>query len=152
MTSRVALATLAVSTALMAVPAFAQTSNNQQYNYPLGRSVNDAGPNYSGTQANPSGDQRTGTAEQRQQTATRRIIRQPRGVAGRGDEYAAGDYRYNDARYYNGGDRDYYNYAGGPGMAAPDANTVAWCQARFRSFDPATGTFMGFDGMRHPCP
>jgi hypothetical protein len=24
--------------------------------------------------------------------------------------------------------------------------------ARFHSFDPATGTFMGHDGRRHPCP
>jgi BA14K-like protein len=26
------------------------------------------------------------------------------------------------------------------------------CAARFRSFDPATGTYLGFDGRRHSCP
>jgi BA14K-like protein len=26
------------------------------------------------------------------------------------------------------------------------------CAARFRSFDPASGTYRGSDGRRHPCP
>jgi len=44
-----------------------------------------------------------------------------------------------------------YNQA--PGMAAPgDQGAVADCAARFRSYDPATGTFLGYDGQRHPCP
>lgn len=38
-----------------------------------------------------------------------------------------------------------YNYAPGYG-AGPAA-----CAARFRSYDPATGTFLGLDGARHPC-
>lgn len=25
------------------------------------------------------------------------------------------------------------------------------CAARFRSYDPTTGTYLGFDGRRHPC-
>jgi BA14K-like protein len=25
------------------------------------------------------------------------------------------------------------------------------CASRFRSYDPATGTYLGFDGLRHPC-
>ncbi|MGX1319889.1 hypothetical protein AB7M17_003342 [Bradyrhizobium sp. USDA 377] len=25
------------------------------------------------------------------------------------------------------------------------------CAERYRSFDPATGTYLGFDGSRHPC-
>jgi hypothetical protein len=29
---------------------------------------------------------------------------------------------------------------------------TAACRARFRSFDPASGTYRGFDGQRHPCP
>lgn len=40
-----------------------------------------------------------------------------------------------------------YNYA--PGAAA--APGVATCAMRFRSYDPRTGTFVGFDGLRHPC-
>ncbi|MGB8185593.1 MAG: BA14K family protein [Pseudolabrys sp.] len=23
---------------------------------------------------------------------------------------------------------------------------------RFRSYDPNSGTYLGFDGLRHPCP
>jgi hypothetical protein len=30
----------------------------------------------------------------------------------------------------------------------PDAT---YCAQRYRSFDPASGTFMGYDGRRHPC-
>lgn len=29
---------------------------------------------------------------------------------------------------------------------------VAYCQQRFRSYDPYSGTYLGFDGLRHPCP
>ena len=35
---------------------------------------------------------------------------------------------------------------GGGGGAA------AYCAQRYRSYDPASGTFLGFDGLRHPCP
>jgi len=31
-------------------------------------------------------------------------------------------------------------------------NEVAYCQQRFRSYDPASGTYLGFDGLRHSCP
>jgi BA14K-like protein len=33
-----------------------------------------------------------------------------------------------------------------------DVNAVDYCAQRYRSFDPATGTYLGFDGARHPCP
>jgi hypothetical protein len=29
---------------------------------------------------------------------------------------------------------------------------TAFCQQRYRSYDPQTGTFLGSDGNRHPCP
>jgi hypothetical protein len=35
---------------------------------------------------------------------------------------------------------------------APGDDTLAYCMQRFKSFDPATGTYMGLDGMRHSCP
>jgi hypothetical protein len=38
-------------------------------------------------------------------------------------------------------------YAGAPGSDA-----VAYCAQRYRSYDPASGTFLGYDGQRHPCP
>jgi hypothetical protein len=31
-------------------------------------------------------------------------------------------------------------------------DAVAYCTRRFKSYDPATGTYLGFDGLRHPCP
>ena len=33
-----------------------------------------------------------------------------------------------------------------------DERAVDYCAQRYRSFDPATGTYLGFDGQRHPCP
>jgi hypothetical protein len=64
--------------------------------------------------------------------------------------------------------RGYYGYGGydpgyggyGPGYdqgyvaVSPDAgdNEVAYCQQRFRSYDLRSGTYLGFDGLRHPCP
>lgn len=39
-------------------------------------------------------------------------------------------------------------YAPGP---AADPNWIAYCSAKYRSFDPRTGTFLGYDGLRHPC-
>lgn len=29
---------------------------------------------------------------------------------------------------------------------------IAYCMQRFRSYDPASGTYLGYDGLRHPCP
>lgn len=28
----------------------------------------------------------------------------------------------------------------------------AYCASRFRSYDPESGTYLGYDGLRHPCP
>jgi hypothetical protein len=27
-----------------------------------------------------------------------------------------------------------------------------YCFSRFKSYDPASGTYLGYDGLRHPCP
>ncbi len=32
------------------------------------------------------------------------------------------------------------------------ADADAYCSQRFRSYDPASGTYLGYDGQRHPCP
>ena len=34
----------------------------------------------------------------------------------------------------------------------PMYDPVAYCLRRFRSYDPSSGTYLGFDGFRHPCP
>ncbi len=39
-----------------------------------------------------------------------------------------------------------------PAYGPPVADAEAYCMQRFRSYDPATGTYLGYDGVRHPCP
>ena len=34
----------------------------------------------------------------------------------------------------------------------PPGDAVAYCMQRFKSYDPASGTYLGYDGYRHPCP
>ena len=36
--------------------------------------------------------------------------------------------------------------------AARASDSVAYCESRFRSYSPATGTYLGYDGLRHHCP
>jgi hypothetical protein len=47
-------------------------------------------------------------------------------------------------------------YAAQPYYAEPytyaDDDAVAYCMSRFRSYDPESGTYLGNDGFRHPCP
>jgi hypothetical protein len=35
---------------------------------------------------------------------------------------------------------------------AGGSDAVAYCSQRFRSYDPASGTYLGYDGNRHSCP
>ncbi|WP_246682836.1 BA14K family protein [Methylobacterium sp. WL9] len=39
-----------------------------------------------------------------------------------------------------------------PVYGAPGGDAVAYCQQRFRSYDPASGTYLGNEGARHACP
>ncbi len=36
--------------------------------------------------------------------------------------------------------------------SSPDADEIAYCSRRFKSYDPRSGTYLGYDGNRHPCP
>jgi hypothetical protein len=80
--------------------------------------------------------------------------------------YRHGHYRGHRHYYYRHGHRYYYNdgYYGGAaivglaagaiiaGAASTNYNTwVARCEARYRSFDRRSGTYLGYDGYRHPC-
>jgi len=64
------------------------------------------------------------------------------------------DYSYRDSPRYD------YGYAAPsytPGYVAPRSGLAAtdditYCQQRFRSYDAASGTYLGYDGLRHPCP
>lgn len=44
-----------------------------------------------------------------------------------------------------------YPYAAAP-YPYPGGDAVGYCLRRFRSYDPASGTYLGYDGYRHPCP
>ena len=45
---------------------------------------------------------------------------------------------------------------GGYNDAAPvvynNGDSVAYCEQTYRSYDPGSGTYLGYDGFRHPCP
>ncbi len=62
-----------------------------------------------------------------------------------GPGYGYGPYAYGN-----------YGYGPPPVAVAPGpvvaGGGVAYCESRFRSYDPASGTYLGFDGQRHPCP
>jgi hypothetical protein len=34
---------------------------------------------------------------------------------------------------------------------APAMGDASYCAQRYRSYDPASGTYLGYDGLRHPC-
>jgi hypothetical protein len=58
-----------------------------------------------------------------------------------------GYYGYNG--YSSGYYDDSYGYAAqGDAPVADDG----YCVQRYRSYDPASGTYLGYDGLRHPCP
>jgi BA14K-like protein len=61
-------------------------------------------------------------------------------------ERAAGEtYRLGEPNRYN-------DYAPGVQVGAAAPGGTQWCEMRFRSYNPATGTYMGFDGVPHACP
>ena len=39
-----------------------------------------------------------------------------------------------------------------PASNAAPSSSVSYCMNRFRSYNPATGTYLGNDGLRHACP
>jgi hypothetical protein len=51
-----------------------------------------------------------------------------------------------------------YAYEAEPAYAEPvyegegGGDTTAYCMSRFKSYDPGSGTYLGYDGLRHPCP
>jgi hypothetical protein len=133
------LATLALGAALAAAPAFAQTPSP-------GRLANDGGlvNTQSSDNAQKLGVQ-YGTDQANSPAANPRSASRSR----RGAASAAGDV------YGSSSEGPYYNFAPGFGFgpqAGPMDQDTAACSARFRSFDPSSGTYLGFDGARHSCP
>lgn len=95
------------------------------------------------------------------------------GAVATGATIAAGDYGYGYSPDYYGDQYaygpDYYDYGDsyafdtGPVVAFEQPGPVvepapvgvldaSYCAQRYRSYDPASGSYLGFDGLRHPCP
>jgi hypothetical protein len=70
-------------------------------------------------------------------------------------QYYGDNYAY-DPNYAGDGYDNSYAYDNGDQQAWGDQTTVAvggdasYCAQRYRSYDPASGTYLGFDGLRHP--
>jgi hypothetical protein len=68
--------------------------------------------------------------------------------------YGYGGYGYGYGYY----PRPYYpSYAGYPPPVSYygggyGGGSVEYCMQRFRSYDPRSGTYVGYDGRRRPCP
>jgi BA14K-like protein len=45
-------------------------------------------------------------------------------------------------------------YYGPPPVAygPPPGDAIGYCMQQFKSYDPRSGTYLGYDGFRHPCP
>lgn len=62
---------------------------------------------------------------------------------------------YYDQGYYGQGyyGQGYYGYNPGYYSYYPTSDqSAAYCAQRYRSYDAASGTYLGYDGQRHPCP
>ena len=68
----------------------------------------------------------------------RPCVRRPSVIIGIGPGFYYGTYPY----YYE----PYYDYE------APYDDAFAYCIQRFKSYDVRTRTYLGYDGLRHPCP
>lgn len=65
-----------------------------------------------------------------------------------------GRYGYADSGYGPYASDDTYGYDGYAqgGGAYASGDGASYCAQRYRSYNPATGTYLGFDGLRHSCP
>jgi BA14K-like protein/Glycine zipper len=80
-------------------------------------------------------------------------------IGAEGERRANGYYYYNTGCYEPRGDGSYVavhpSYCGPAAVPPPRAvrdDAVEYCMQRYRSYDPRSGTYMGHDGIRRPCP
>jgi hypothetical protein len=81
----------------------------------------------------------------------------PGAVAGAviGGAIASQSYGYAPGYYAPGYYDDQYSDDDGVVAVAPapvGGDDVAYCMQTYRSYDPRSGTYLGYDGYRHPCP
>jgi len=70
--------------------------------------------------------------------------------------YYGNSYGYYGNSYYDGNGP----YYGGPyddggevlEVAPAGGDDAGYCMQTYKSYDPRTGTYLGYDGLRHPCP
>ena len=60
----------------------------------------------------------------------------------------ASRYYYPGPYYYD----PYYAPPPPPAYSYSDGDDVGYCMSRFKTYDPRSGTYTGYDGRRHPCP
>jgi hypothetical protein len=159
----IALSALALGTAFAIMPSFAQT-NDQSKGTAAAQPGSQSGSSgcvrfqtacsdqpypMPGSAANTSNGG-TGNAPQQNAAAARErnsargnlaYRAAPNRAATTGEAYGFGEQN----RYYNA-------EPGAQFGAEARAGDMQRCETRFRSFDPATGTYTGFDGARHACP
>lgn len=82
-----------------------------------------------------------------------------RGHRGPGFRHHGGYHRHGYGRGYGGGAAVIGGLAAGAIIGGAIANSQAragdadaYCSQRFKSYDPASGTYLGYDGNRHACP
>jgi hypothetical protein len=153
MKSRIAIAVsaLTLGTALAVVPSFAQTNNQpggttaqQGSNACVHFGQECSNKPYPMANGSPNSAQNTtqngGQTGTGQSPATR--------SASSGQSPAAA----NRGAYRLGEPGRYYGYAPRAELGPAASADVQQCEMRFRSYNPATGTYIGFDGVPHACP
>ena len=60
-------------------------------------------------------------------------------------------YYYPDQNYPGYSDPGYV-YSDAAPAAYNNGGSVAYCEQTYRSYDPASGSYLGYDGFRHACP
>jgi hypothetical protein len=98
------------------------------------------------------GRERVGINERQRVSAGARQQLGGQQVASDRERFGGQTYGFGQPGFYGFGQPSFYNEAPGMQVAGVNRGAIAWCQTRFQSFDPATGTYMGFDGIRHACP
>jgi hypothetical protein len=67
------------------------------------------------------------------------------GVGLLGGAIIGSQYPYDDSGYDYGAQYDVGPQEGG-------GDSEGYCERTYRSYDPASGTYLGYDGLRHSCP
>jgi hypothetical protein len=167
MKSRIAIAVsaLTLGTALATIPSFAQTSGQ-----PNGTAAAQGSSGcvvfQQGCSDKPypmANGEQSGTSQGRQtrsaSTAQRLSAQRPSGQRPSGEQLNGERQRVTQDRerasgeiYGQGEPNRTYAYERGAELGQTGRGGIEWCETRFRSFDPATGTYVGFDGIRHACP